>query len=240
MLNTLVNNLNKVSNLANHATQRWRILTLNDPVDFAQTKRLKSALLVYRTASLAFYLLNLDCCHDCISLSFEYFSQIHAAVLSHSLSVTHIGQSLDCSLNQIVRVGRPLGLSQDVSNAHTLEHGTHGTTGNHTCTFRSWHHKNTSSTELCISLMWDSSLDDWNPNQILLGSLYTLGDGSRNFACFTKTIANNTVTITYNNDGCECKCTTTLSNLSNTINSNQAVLKLGIVLYFNFIYHNRI
>ena len=84
------------------------------------------------------------------------------------------------------------------------------------------------------------ALEYWNLYQIFLRSLYTLGYSCCNFTCFTKTIANHAVTITYNNDGSESESTTTLSNLSNTINSNQAVFQLGIVLHFNSIYHNRI
>ena len=88
--------------------------------------------------------------------------------------------------------------------------------------------------------MRNRTLEHRNFYQIFLCCFNTFCNSSRNFTGFTKTVANNTVTITYNNDGSECECTTTLSNLSNTINSNQAVFKLGIVLYFNSIYHNRI
>jgi len=87
----------------------------------------------------------------------------------------------------------------------------------------------------------DSALKHRNLNEVLLCSLYALSDSCCNFASLTETVADNTLAVTNNNDGSECKCTTTLSNLSYTVDSHEAVLQINVIKNFYFIHcHNHL
>ena len=63
----------------------------------------------------------------------------------------------------------------------------------------------------------------WNTNQVLLSGFYTLSNCSCNFTCLTKTPTNDTIFVSNNNNCREAKCSTTLSYLSNTVDSNQSI-----------------
>ena len=93
--------------------------------------------------------------------------------------------------------------------------------------------------EMGSNLMRNSTLENRNLDEVLLGRLNTLSNGSLNFACLTKTVTYDTIAITYYNDSGESKGAATLGNLSNTIDSNQTVLQLDIIgiLYSNHICH---
>ena len=89
--------------------------------------------------------------------------------------------------------------------------------------------------------MRNCTLEYRNLNQVLLSSLSTLSNSSCNLTCLTKTVTDNTVTVTYNDDSSECESTTTLGNLSYTVDCNQAILKYFFVIYLYFIHcHNRL
>ena len=145
-------------------------------------------------------------------------------MLSNSTGITHLTQSQDRRFNQVVGIGRSLGLSQNVLDTSTLEYSTHGTTGHNSRTFGSGKNQYISSAKLSSLLVRNRSLDDRNLYQILLGSLYTLGNGSRNFACFTKTAADYPFTVSDNNDGGKGKGATTFGYLNYAIDSNQSIL----------------
>ena len=86
-----------------------------------------------------------------------------------------------------------------------------------------------------------STLEYRNLYQVLLSSFSTLCDSSSNLTCLTKAVADHAITVTYNDDSSECESTTTLCNLSYTVDSNQAILKYFFVIYFYFIHcHNRL
>jgi Icc-related predicted phosphoesterase len=53
-------------------------------------------------------------------------------------------------------------------------------------------------------------------------------EGLSNFFCFSKTMTNNSVLISNYNNCRETECTTTLSNLCNTVNGNKLIFKLDI------------
>jgi len=69
-------------NLPYHTAKGRIILTLYDLRDFMQTKRLKSAFLVYRSTNFAFYLLDFYCCHLSISYPLNTFSILIPRVLA--------------------------------------------------------------------------------------------------------------------------------------------------------------
>ena len=106
----------------------------------------------------------------------------------NGISVTHLGKGGDRSLHKVVRVGRALALGEDVLYTDGLEDGTHSTTSLHTGTRRSRLHEYFSAAELGDLLVRDGLVDDRNLDQILLGILNTLLDGSGNFVCLAETI----------------------------------------------------
>jgi len=89
--------------------------------------------------------------------------------------------------------------------------------------------------------MRNSALEHRNLNEVLLSSLYTLGDSCGNFTGLTKTVADNALAVTNNDDSSECECTTTLCNLGYTVDSHEAVLQISVIIIFYFIHcHNRL
>ena len=89
--------------------------------------------------------------------------------------------------------------------------------------------------------MRDSTLENGNLYEILLGRLYTLGNGSGNFASLTKSPANYTIAVTDNYNSCEREGTSTLGHLSYTVDGNQSVFQFNVTIYSNFVHcHNRL
>ncbi len=145
-------------------------------------------------------------------------------MLSHCAGVTHLAQSEDGCLNQVVGVRRTLRLGQNVFDANALEHGTHSATGYHTGTLRCGEDDDLGTTEVSGLLVGHCTFDDGNLDQVLLGSFHTFGNGGGNFAGFTKTVADDSFAITDYNDSGECEGTTTLGNFYYTIDSNESIL----------------
>ena len=218
----LIYERNQVMNFVDHATKNGRIFFLHHAIHFLEPERVKRSFLIDRSTYPALCLFNLYSCHN--GLSSEYFFHRNTTMLSNSTGITHLTQSQDRRLNQVVGIGRSLGLSQNVLDTSTLEYSTHGTTGHNSRTFGSGKNQYISSAKLSSLLVRNRSLDDRNLYQILLGSLYTLGNCSRNFACFTKTAADYPFTVSDNNDGGKGKGATTFGYLNYAIDSNQSIL----------------
>ncbi len=134
-----------------------------------------------------------------------------------------------------MRIGRTLRLSQNVSNTNTLKYGTHSATGNHTGTGRSRFDENLCTAELSSLFMRNSTFQYRDTSKVLLGCLYTFGDGSSHFTSLTKAPADNTIFITNYHNGREGKRSTTLGHLGNTIDSNKSIFQLDIVRYLNSV-----
>ena len=128
-----------------------------------------------------------------------------------------------------MRVRGALRLSQYIRHTHTLQHGTHCTTGNNSRTMRSWLNKHLSTAKPCRLFVGDSTFQDRNFRQVLLGSLYTFGNGCGHFTGFTQSPADNAFFITNYNNSCKSKSSTTLRNLSYAIDGNQSIFQLYVV-----------
>ena len=101
------------------------------------------------------------------------------------------------------------------------------------------HDENIGTTKFGSSLMRHGSIENRNLNKILLGGLYTLGNGSSYFAGLTQTPANDAVSVAYNDNCAKGESTTTLGNLSNAVDSNQTVLQF-LAIDINILNcHNR-
>ena len=72
--------------------------------------------------------------------------------------------------------------------------------------------------------MRNCAFEHGNLYKILLGCLSTLCNSSGNLTSLTKSISNDTLAITNNNDGSERESTTTFCNLGYTVDCHQAIL----------------
>ena len=77
-------------NLANHSTCARSILNLNNLRDLAESKSLKSCLLILRITDFALNLLYFYCCHCFSSLSVKYSVHRDAANTCDGVSVTKL------------------------------------------------------------------------------------------------------------------------------------------------------
>ena len=82
--------------------------------------------------------------------------------------------------------------------------------------------------------MWDGSVDDRNLDEILLGILDTLSDGGSYLIGFSQTITNNAVLVTHNHNSGKAEVTTTLSDLSHSLDGDQSVLQLEVRCLYSF------
>ena len=163
-------------------------------------------------------------------LTSEYFLNTDTTVLCYLTGITHLCQSIDGCLNQVVRIGRALGLGQAVSDTDTLQHSTHSTTCHYSSTSRCWHDENLCTTELGSLLMRNSALNNGYLNKVLLSSLNALGDSGSHFSGLSEAIADDTLTITDHDDCSECEGASTLCNFGNAVDSNEAVLQFNIAI----------
>lgn len=76
--------------------------------------------------------------------------------------------------------------------------------------------------------MRNGCVDDRNLHEILLGVLNTLSDGGSYLIGFSKTITNNAVLVTHNHNRGEAEVTTTLSDLSHSLDGDQSVFQFKI------------
>ena len=76
--------------------------------------------------------------------------------------------------------------------------------------------------------MRDGGIDDRNLHQILLGILDTLRDSGSDFIRLSKTITDDAVLIAHDHDGRETEMTSTLGDLGNALDSDEAVLELQV------------
>ncbi|EJF10848.1 hypothetical protein O71_06637 [Pontibacter sp. BAB1700] len=89
--------------------------------------------------------------------------------------------------------------------------------------------------------MWNSVMVKRNFNQVLFCIVYTFSNSVSYFVCFTKAVSNNTITITYYNDGSKAKSSTTFYNFSYTIDRNNFFFEFDLASLYttNIIFqHN--
>ena len=210
-------------------------------IHLTKTKSLHNEFLVLRRLNRATNFLNLNCCHTNYlliryTLSVEYGRNTYATVLSYHASVAEFAERLDGCLNQVVGIGRAFRLSQDILDTNTLKHGTHSTTCFHTGTGRCGLQIHFGAAKLRELLMRNGSIENRYLNKVFLSGFRALGDGSSNFTCFTQTVANDTITVTYYYNGCKRKSTTTFGNFRYAVYSNEALLELQVICGFNSIH----
>ena len=85
--------------------------------------------------------------------------------------------------------------------------------------------------------MGDSTLKHRNFYQILLCSLYAFSYSSSNFTGLSKTVTNDSITITDNNYSCKSESAATLSYLNYSIDSNQSILQFFCINVYS-VCHN--
>ena len=82
--------------------------------------------------------------------------------------------------------------------------------------------------------MRDGSIDDRNLYEVLLCILYALGNSCSNLIRLSKTIADDTVFITDDNDGSKAEVATSLSDLGHTVDSYKSVLEFEVRRLYSF------
>ena len=137
--------------------------------------------------------------------------------MSYSLSVTKLAECEDSSLHEVVRVRATLRLCEHIIDTNTLEHSTHSATSYKTSTLSGWLEENLSTTERNFDLVWDSTLENRNLNEVLLSRLNALSDGSCNLTGLSETPSDYTITVTYNDNSSECEGATTFCYLCNAV-----------------------
>ena len=107
-----------MENLLDHTVGHGSQLYLHRLVHAAQSERLEVGPLPLGRAVLALDLSNFNFCHCLASLSFKYSLHGNTADTCHSIGIAELCEGSDGGFNQVVRVGRALGLSQHVLNAY--------------------------------------------------------------------------------------------------------------------------
>ena len=119
-------------------------------------------------------------------------------------------------------------LCEDVLDADALENSTHSTTGDDTSTRSCGLEEDASTTVLASLLVGDSTLQDGNLDEVLLGIIDTLLDGSLDFLGLAKTVSNDTILISNNNDSREAESSTTLGNLGYATDCDKTIVKVDL------------
>ena len=161
-------------------------------------------------------------------LAFEHLFYGDAAVLGNDSGRAHFVEGGDCSLHEVVGVGRALALGKNVGDAHALEHGTHSATGLYTGTVRSGLEDYARAAELGNLLVGDCAFVHRHADKVLLGSLNAFGDSGLNFVGLAKAPAYHAVLVTYNDDGSESECAAALGYLGNAVDGHKAVLEFKV------------
>ena len=90
--------------------------------------------------------------------------------------------------------------------------------------------KHARAAELGNLLVGDGSLVDGHTDEVLFGCLYTLGDSGGNLVGFAEAPAYDAVAVTDYYDSGESEGAATLGNLGYTVDGNQTVLQLYVVV----------
>ncbi len=77
-------------NFTYHATDAGSVFHLDDLMDAMEAKGLECALLIDGSANLTLDLLNLNCCHNDVSLSVKYFVHADATLTGDGESVANL------------------------------------------------------------------------------------------------------------------------------------------------------
>lgn len=107
-----------MENLLDHTVGHGSQLYLHRLVHAAQSERLEVGPLPLGRAVLALDLSNFNFCHSLASLSFKYSLHGNTAHTGYGVGVTELNEGSDSSLDEVVGVGRALGLSQHVLNTY--------------------------------------------------------------------------------------------------------------------------
>ncbi len=71
-------------------------------------------------------------------------------------------------------------------------------------------------------------------DEVLLCIINAFLNGSLNFLGLSKTIANNSILVSNNDNGCKSECSTTFGNLRYTIDCNKTIFKFDFARFYSF------
>ena len=109
----------------NHAADACIVLLNNRVVEPVDAESNEDPSLMGGNIDNAPDLCNLNLCHKSRELTVEDLVHRDAALLRNGVCVTELAESLYGGLDEVVRVGRALGLGEDIGHAYCLEDGAH-------------------------------------------------------------------------------------------------------------------
>src|SRR4029077_18766422 len=126
-------------------------------------------------------------------------------------------------------VGRAERLAEDIVDAGTLEHRTHRPTGDHTGTGSGGTQQHDAGRLLALHRVRDGALAPGDPEEALLRLLDTLGDRRGHLLGLAVADADHAVTVAHDHQCGEAEATTTLDDLGDTVDRDDALDVGGLV-----------
>ena len=154
--------------------------------------------------------------------------------MSDHIRILHLEKGIDRGLHDTVRIRGTFALGQHVLDTDALEDGTHSTTGDNTGTGSSRFQEDASTAILASLLVGDGTFEHGNLDEVFLGIVDTLLDGSLNFLGFAKSISHNAVFVSNNYDSRETESSTALGNLGYTINCDKTIFEFDLAGFYSF------
>jgi hypothetical protein len=138
-------------------------------------------------------------------------------------------ESSNCCVHDVDRVRRTERLAQNVMDTGALKHGADRSTGDNTGTCGCGTQKYNTGCSLTLYGVRDGHSDAGNAEEVLLRFFDTLGDSGRNFASLAVANADHSVTVSDDDESREAKATTTLDDLGNAVDGDNALEELALL-----------
>ena len=132
-------------------------------------------------------------------------------------------------IDDVARIIAAQRLGQDVVDPRRLHHGPDGTTRNHTGTGRRGLEHHASRSESTQNFVGQCAIDEGDSNQGLPGLVDTLSDRFGNFSCLPQPDADETVSITDDDQGAETESSSTFYDLRDTVDVNNPIREIEVI-----------
>ena len=228
-----------------HAPDLGAVLLDDHVADPLETERAQGLALVRLAADRGLLLLDLELCHQDDTSCGDAPRGTSARALSsaagatsldgqatasrHGLGLLEHLQRLDRRVHDVDLVGRAERLAQHVVDAGALEHRAHRATGDHTGTGSGRTQQDDAGRLLALDRVRDGALDAGDAEEVLLGLLDTLGDRRGHLLGLAVADADHAVAVADDHEGGEAEATTTLHDLGDTVDRDDALDVGGLV-----------
>src|SRR5690606_11909086 len=248
----LFHNFDQVSDFADHALDRRRVLKFDDLVRALQAEAQQRAALIEFTADRAANALHL---HGAAALSLRGFlcgrhlstlrrhfakacailaaadeiSDLQATAVRDLARRALFFQRVDRGAHHVVRVRRTLRLGDHVRHAQHFEHSAHRTAGDQAGTGRgcAQHHLACAPTAVAV-MVQRTAFAERNADQRLLGFFRRLADRFRHFARLAVAEANAALLVANDDEGREREVLTALHDLGDAVDGDELINELAL------------